>query len=482
MVPALAWAWLIGLPSWFPASPLHAMPKKTNETIGLLSPTITRPMCDEAHLYRNESQAGLPILSTALQNPDIQEIHLLFRYEINNDDFLNASWSCNGWPASEPFPSHWAANSDHQILFNLILVKCPILPESQKLSKVTVTTQRGKVYHYEDLESFVDCQINGHPASRILEQPTELVLASATASVPAPPLSHVVFSTMIQGLQAQAYLPQWIEYHHRVFGIPHFFVYVNEPWEIFKNRTSFQEWDFVTYVPFPLGYYHDDPFYYQRMQQNDMFWRIKILDSPLSKTRFGSQIQWVGMIDIDEYLSVPALNSSQIERWKSGTLYRDHLQSLLDQHSSSQDNGGRISALLFRNTFFGGPDAHHFEWTNAKGTANEILLCHFFHRDEPTWGRHPNWSRQKFFAQVDTAVYMNVHNVLSLTNESIIDLSSPGHPLSHDNQIWLDPETELRHNHFKLNFKGNRAILDTSLRDTFCEMMQAVVQIDTQGV
>jgi hypothetical protein len=209
------------------------------------------------------------------------------------------------------------------------------------------------------------------------------------------------------------------------------------------------------------------------MQQNDMFWRIKVLESPLSKTRFGSQIQWVGMMDIDEYLSVPALDSSAVEPWKSGTLYRDYLQDLLDQYSSSQDNGRKISALLFRNTFFGGPGAKDFEWTGTNGTAKEILLCHFIHRDEPTWNRKwPKWSRQKFFAQVDTAVYMNVHDVLSLTNESLIDSSSPGHPLAPGNLAWLDPDTELRHNHFKLNYGGNRTILDTTFRDTFCKIMQ----------
>eukprot|EP00977_Amphora_coffeiformis_P003184 scaffold591_cov176-Amphora_coffeaeformis.AAC.2 len=390
-------------------------------------------LCGEDRLYLNEERlqswqkAGLPVLTTAMQNPDTQETYLIFRYILDKYfeqdkkidlkyNFLDAYWSCNGMKASEPYPA----------------------PQYK--------AQRLDFFH---------CQVHGHPAGRILEQTTELVLSTVQADDRKTLLHHVVLSTMIKGSEPQAYLPQWIEYHRHAFGIQHFFVYVNEPWRNFRDQPSYKEWDFVTYIPFPLGY-HDDAFYYQRLQQNDMFWRIKHLSVPSSAARFGSQIQWVGMMDIDEYLYAPALNASSAD-----STYRKYLKNLLEEHS----NGPAVS---FHNTFYGGPGAQNFEWNNANGTARDILLCRFVHRQEP-YVVHKKWQRQKFFARVDAAVYMNVHMVHSWTG------SSDPKKRYTDTAIYLDATTELRHNHFKLSGAGEAEIVDTRFRDTFCEMMHEVL-------
>ena len=369
--------------------------------------------------------------------------------------FLDASWHCNGLRAAEPYPARWAHDRSCRII-NMILIKCPRIPEGE-LRNVTVSAS-GSLFVYNDLEDFFHCQIQGHPATAVLEQPVAHVLSKSKNTTKLLP--HVVFSVMIKGPESQAYLPQWIEYHRYAFGIPHFFVYVNEPWQVFCHRKSYREWSFVTYVPFPLGYYHDDEFYYQRIQQNDLFWRVKVLASQSSSNMFGSQIQWVGMLDIDEYLYAPGIKPS---------LSAEHLEGLLDKYSNP-DTHKHTTGLYIRNTFYGGPDAHDFEWIDSNGLATDVLSCHFFYHHNPNVTIE-NWARQKFFARVDGAIYMNVHLVLSLDKRK-------EHQYNYmDSIVWLDHETELRHNHFKLNWPWPAdQQKDLHLRDTVCPLMQKLLK------
>lgn len=347
------------------------------------------------------------------------------------------------------------------------MIKCPKLPEDGQLVNVTLETENGKVYHYKDLEDFSRCQLHGHPVSAVLDQPTELVLPNTKAmhaNGTAELLPYVVMSTMIRGASPQAYLPQWIEYHRRVFGIAHFFVYINEPWQTFRQRHSYQDWDFVTYIPYPLGYYNDEDFYFQRIQQNDMFWRLKLARLSLPSDKFGSQIQWVGMMDIDEYLDVPALDSSAIYQWQTAnSVYRKHLGNLLGKYSNADSD---VIALSFQNTFYSGEGAMQFKWINANETALDILLCRFGNHRPPLYSDHKNWLRQKFFACIDTAVFMNVHIVHGTSDVASWKTARI---------LWLDPETELRHNHFKLNFGKAAKRTDLKFRDTFCPMMREVL-------
>ena len=82
-------------------------------------------------------------------------------------------------------------------------------------------------------------------------------------------------------------LPQWIE-HHRLIGVQHFFIYINEP---FENADLIHNRPYVTYIPFDFRHYPNRRnFYFQAIWQNDCVYRAK-----------NASVSWVGLYDIDEY-------------------------------------------------------------------------------------------------------------------------------------------------------------------------------------
>lgn len=170
-------------------------------------------------------------------------------------------------------------------------------------------------------------------------------------------------------------------------------------------------------------------------------------------------------MDIDKYLFVPKTKNHNETLSTAASVYQDHLENLLNKHSKS--SGSKTSGLQFQNTFYGDTNASQFKWENADGTACDILLCRFVHRHKPTPRSH-TWYRQKFFARVDTALYANVHNI----NWMVYSEKRQKYNIGLTNVVALDPETELCHNHFKLNWEEEATILDTQFRDSFCPLME----------
>lgn len=105
-----------------------------------------------------------------------------------------------------------------------------------------------------------------------------------------PPQTTHASCTSIRGFDNRQLLPQWIE-HHRLIGVEHFFVYVNEP---FNQMDEFYNQPYITYIPFD---YHESPkdreFYFQAIWQNDCIYRAR-----------NASVSWVGIHDIDEYWNI----------------------------------------------------------------------------------------------------------------------------------------------------------------------------------
>ena len=144
-------------------------------------------------------------------------------------------------------------------------MKCPSISQ-QITAKPKKNSKDGKEVIYDVTANFESIQ------TRPTMFPPQITHASCTA---------------IKGEEYRKLLPQWIE-HHRLIGIEHFFVYVNEP---FANLDTLYQRPYITYVPFDYHHYPNErPFYFQATWQNDCIYRAK-----------NASVSWVGLHDTDEY-------------------------------------------------------------------------------------------------------------------------------------------------------------------------------------
>jgi hypothetical protein len=103
-----------------------------------------------------------------------------------------------------------------------------------------------------------------------------------------------------RGEYDRALVPEWIEYH-RLLGFQHFWVYINERWDV----TGLYNYSDITYVPFDL-YWPDHASYFALPYRNS---QPKLSQEPASwhclytAKKYG--YDWIVTTDVDEYIYVP---------------------------------------------------------------------------------------------------------------------------------------------------------------------------------
>lgn len=420
----------------------------------------------------NWFQQGVPLLGSAILHPETNETLLLFTKKGWGQKQRNAqeqamsyrkyhgrnNWHCNGRQArvvGQP-------GVPRDRLFLLILA-CPASPigETEDLYNLTFVNAKNETVLYHNLNGWWKCQTQHHPLTNWLQ----------STSIDALPQRRKVLGTVVQGEWSQALLRQWTAYHRFFLGINHFIVYVNEDWEEFKGRSSyFEAPDAIIYVPFDLtiGIGH----YFQRLHQNDLLYRIKV-------ERTNPSIDWLGIWDVDEFVYLP--NSTA----ETSSMLFD---SLLHQKKTEYPD---LVGLQMANVFFGDKSS-----SNAGGAtphrkpalhpSEAVWLCHY------TWRRsilpiQTFWQRQKILVQPHhpSALYVNVHHVLTTSDTNLkpnATASAGKSTVSPSKGVYrLDPETELRHHHFKQPDLGPFEEIaidwgiprqDSSFRDAFCSSLE----------
>jgi hypothetical protein len=229
-------------------------------------------------------------------------------------------------------------------------------------------------------------------------------------------------------------LPSWIEYHRIFIGVQHFIIYVNEPWATFtKDPEYFYHPPYVTYVLFQENLDHVE-INFQQAAQIDVIQRLK-----------GSSIEWVAMMDVDEYyqfLPDQDENSSPLN-------YNNLLEFLRLQFI--QANDPQLASFTLSSHGFG------YHPQNNSSSLTDLPIC-------AQVGRHPDLDGLKLFARPNNTNYVSVHMV------------SGG-----EKQIHLDyGTTGLRYGHFhaeRERFEGvTEIVLDDSFQKQACEVVRKELQ------
>ena len=135
-------------------------------------------------------------------------------------------------------------------------------------------------------------------------------------------------------------VPEWIEYH-RIIGVEHFWVYINEEW----NLTGLFNRSYITYLPFDLNWENHASHFPHHF--ND--YKPKISQEPASWSclynarKYG--YDWVTTTDVDEYIRVPITEN------KKATVSEAQPPSLQSYMARFDPNS--VSSLLVNQIPFG---------------------------------------------------------------------------------------------------------------------------------
>ncbi|KAL3905912.1 MAG: hypothetical protein SGILL_009486, partial [Bacillariaceae sp.] len=341
-------------------------------------------------------------------------------------------WFCNGNNSSDndhfnttsPSPARLVGTGDQH--GHTLVLECPS----------TVTTLHSLVangpgginvtYGNNNLTDFYRCQTQDHPLNTL---PSNLSFVAQTTLAFAP---------------ARRMLPSWIEYHRAITGIQHFIIYVNEPWETFsRNKDYFYHPPYVTYVPFRESFGKVE-YMFQQAAQIDALHRLKSYSS----------VEWVAMMDVDEYFQVQISPNNATEAWTTTA----------SAHNATQ--GGALLQVL----------RQQLEISGDEELASFVVTAHLFgyhphynsslFRDLPICaqlGRRPTMGGMKPIVRPKQTNYVSVHVV------------SGG-----EKQIVLDPiSTGVRYGHFhaeRAKFDEEDVVLDESFRHQACDVVRHELQ------
>ncbi|VEU41049.1 unnamed protein product [Pseudo-nitzschia multistriata] len=98
-------------------------------------------------------------------------------------------------------------------------------------------------------------------------------------------------------------VPQWIEYH-RLIGVEHFWVYVNEEW----NLSGLFNQSYITYIPFNFNWAENNhsshfPHHYIDVKKNEISQEPAQSACIYNARKYG--YDWIITTDVDEYVHVP---------------------------------------------------------------------------------------------------------------------------------------------------------------------------------
>jgi hypothetical protein len=226
--------------------------------------------------------------------------------------------------------------------------------------------------------------------------------------------------TSIRGENNRAIVDQWIEYH-RMIGVDHFFVYVNEEW---NDLSLLPQRPYVTYIPFDycLCNHLEVIKEHNRSDLNHgVYWKQypffqELINTHCLQHAKRLNFDWITTHDVDEYIHVMPPNSSLPK----------FLGKLLDE--SSTFNNAEISSLIMKSRPYGKNPS------SPNDTQHPLLIDYVWIKNS-TIGT----DRQKLVVNAKLVNYLDVHGTKG--EHKKVD-------------IKLDPSSQLYIHHYKNPEKG----------------------------
>jgi hypothetical protein len=354
----------------------------------------------------------------------------------------------------------------------------------------TTTTTTTPQLILESIEVAQNSTVTGRPPTYELQPylKCDAVLAasststSTTSSSTVPP-PRTAACTAIRGDWPRDITFEWIEYHRLIVGIDHFFIYINEGW----NNTKFlPNRSYITYIPYDF-HLDNHKNHVKTTVTNTNTTTTKTTDisnTTTTKTRkkkrktnenelhikwynFFQQahmndcvymtrrmaIDWVAMIDVDEYIFVePTTNSN------STTLQTALLDDYQEQHSS-------IGALQLNSFSFGdGPTITTS--TNQNKTTHPLVMDYVYRQQLQIQSKAR--FRVKNIINPQTVDYINVHYIVE--GKQVIGVNASTVRIQHYKHPWLGPHR---------SGPPAKWIQDTVLRDRYRETVAKVALTST---
>jgi hypothetical protein len=181
-------------------------------------------------------------------------------------------------------------------------------------------------------------------------------LSQTNTTTSDPPLLSIGACTQIAGDENHYFLPQWIEYH-KLLGVTHFWIYINEPW----NGTSISKYiqqqqqqhlqtpsimEYVTFVPFDYRW-REHKSHVQRRLYNWAFFQEAQNNECLYRGR-QSGVDWMIMTDVDEFIHVE--NPDSVNRTATTSLL---LQDYLQQEKYSSASSSKVAGIVLNSIPYG---------------------------------------------------------------------------------------------------------------------------------
>jgi hypothetical protein len=320
--------------------------------------------------------------------------------------FLEATWICNHNETAKMLPVGRKSSG-------VIVLTCnSSSPMSTVWPLAVVSNKTGKTPHY-DVRPYLACD--------------ELELSMGAPPLP-PPQVNIGACVMTK---SRHMVEQWIEYH-RLIGIHHFWVYINEPLD---NLRNLPQRPYVTYVPFN---YHWDDHQKNSKYKNYNVWQEALQMQCVYRAK-RNKLDWVTTTDIDEYIRVmsPPQHSSTA---------LPPLQHLLD----GIPNQDKIGGLILNSVPFGSNQL----LKPVNKTNNTLVIDHVW-RNKQDLEKYA-WARWKMIYKPQNTWDVGIHYLFR---------GGPQKRLNMTSQAFLQ--------HYKLADRGvfqgspSTLLMDTELRDQY---------------
>lgn len=273
----------------------------------------------------------------------------------------------------------------------------------------------------------------------------------------------------------RAHVPEWIEYH-RLLGYQHFWVYINEGW----NLTGLYNSSDVTYVPFDIHWPDHASSFAHRYSNNlpDLSQEPASWHCLYTAKKYG--YDWITTTDVDEYVYVPKnlSNASLPSRSSSMSSWIDHGSVAASKISPilaflNHFDPRKYSSLIMNSIPFGSNKfLNHSMATSASSLLSSEekplmpLMIDYVWRQKCPLSAYP-FERYKQFYNPQKVWSVGVHYCWFASGKGVMNLR-------------LDPQAGLFLAHYKLAQqgvfrKGNKLMvksleelqLDTSLHDDY---------------
>jgi hypothetical protein len=316
----------------------------------------------------------VPMLLNLITIDGIHHLQFTLKHITRKQSMWGASWLCNGNETAEVIKRDKLGTD--------MVLKCRE-PALTTISVALTSENVTSIQHY-DVRTLIKCE--------------QLVAKER-------PPSDVKIGACTSIKDVRKSVEQWVEYH-RIIGIEHFWIYVNEPWNELK---SLPQRPYITYIPYgySMGNHHGKE--KKKLKYYNFFQSIAEMDCIYRSKSLG--FDWVAMHDVDEYIQVMS-NSTQ---------NKPALKGFLDSFPNHENIGAvTMNSIPFgRNTQVErknetGPLIMDYVWRNQKNPSDV------------------KWGRWKNIINPRNVEYFFVHYIFK-----------------GGKQVRLNAGTQMRVNHYK---------------------------------